>query len=880
MEKKRLSIPLRGINTAMNDISVPDGACSSISNLRFHNGEWVAMGKLSASESTYEKEVELPFTYHIHITDDGTKNKICLRTYLAGTSGRTYSYYLVAVGSTTIRLFSFEEVAEKPSIPTNLKVSSFGNALNVSWGEEGNRTTRYFVWENGEYKEFTIPQPCTIIESVKSSTPYTSMAHTIAANLLYVPTWRLYKKDTGEFLYPTSNVQNEWWGELCYIVAYRMKDGSLLSPSNIGLLCSEEKDDNQMIVALRDDDEIAFIKKYADITEFPASAKDAVIDSNTLRRFIPKLSISIPAINTSLIDSVALFCTRVNPIYEFEKLNQAVAKIDENIKLDEGASHFYYADNKLPTQPFYLVDEKKVGGSASTWEVELDWLKLDNITTKSTVYEPIQAHRMDAQTTFNYNSRVHLGDITTNLYKTIIPEASVIIKANASDGDLNVQFRLSNGTSISAEVSTKSFSGNSLASGNFITLPSPIVSYPDYRCSSFVVEALYNTTAAGVAQSNSHTSSFKMQPATANNFAYYIAAPTSEGKYTKRLVLSNNVLGSLKEFTPDKPTYREKNRIQATAIDNPYSFPFAQSYNVGNDSSQILGLSTIADAQPDSTFYGVFPLYVFTSDGIFALRAGQGEVLYSGTEFVNHDVLVNKSIISTNGSVVYATPEGLKALSERTAVVISADVNRDGDTIKDWSKAQFAMYWPFNELLVIDNNTFLVCSLAKSVWYQRPYPTGSNAIIKHIFVGGDMIDIAYIRQQQQGDVITQTPRTTSISTAKESSLEGGAPTALIIQTRPIKFESVNSFKKLNALVVRFLQGDAGHYTLLVEGSNDMKSWRTLKNLSGSASSAVCALRFPQSTRFVRFKFTLNTRSFTRFNSFDVEYIERYSRQLR
>ena len=881
MEKKRVSIPLRGVNTTMNDIGVPDGACSTISNLRYHNGEWIAMGKLSTSESQYEQEVELPFTYHIHTTDDGKQNKIVLKA-IKGTSGvGRYSYYLRSLGEQNQNLLLFSEnvLASNLVAPTNLKVTSFGNVLNVSWEESEERVTRYFVWKNGSYKEFVIPTPCAVTESVKSSTPYTSSAHKYMATL-YRPYWSLYKKDSGEFLYPTTNAKNEWWGELCYIVAYRMKDGSLLSPSNMGLLCSEEKDEHTLVVATNNDDDILFVKRYADATEWPVSAADAKIESTTLRRFIPQLSISIPATDSDLIDSVALFCTRINPIYDFDKLNQTVAKIEAEVEITEGESHFHYADNKLPTQPFYLVDEKKLGGSATTWNVELDYLKLQDITTKPVVYKPIMAHGLSAETNYVYNSRVHMGDVTSHLIKPTISEVSVTIKANASDGDLNMQFRLSNGTSISAEVSTKDFTGGTIATSSFITLPSPIVSYPDYRCSSFVVEALYNESIAGVSQSKSHTSSFKMQPATANNFAYYIAAPTSEGKYTKRLALNDNVLGSLKEFTPDKPTYREMNRIQVTEINNPFSFPFANSYNFGNESSQILGLSTIADAQPDSTFYGAFPLYTFTSDGIFALRAGQGEVLYAGSEFVNHDVLINKSIISTNGSVVYATSEGLKALAERTAAPISADINMDGENVKDWSKCLFAINREFNELCVVDEKSFFVYSLSNGVWYQRPYPTGSNAIIKHLFMGSDILDIAFVRQVTQGEQITNTPRTMTIGINKESSLSNGAPTMIKVATRAIKFDSINSFKKIHALVVRFLQESAGSYTLLVEGSNDMKNWRTLKDLSGSASSAVCALRFPQSTRFVRIAFTINIRSYARFTSFDVEFMDKYSRQLR
>lgn len=872
MERKRLTIGLKGVNTSLNDLAVPDGACEDISNLRFHNGEWVAMGNLTTyTKGPFERMSRLPRVLHMHEVED-SKNAIVKVLTNSSMDTINIGYYPNSSGTFT-SLVKVSGAMPYLDVPQSLdvKVTSYGNVLFIDYQFEGEKKQNIFVWKDGKYEEFIIPAPVTITESVESSTP--AKPTQVAQNAVAV--WQLMD-GSKNITRPTSNNKGEWWGELCYVAAYRMKDGSLIAPSSLGILCSEESDDVTMYVGGGDG-------MYAFFTSSLDGGSAADVVSNKLRYFLPKLSISIPSnINTSLIESVALFTTRINPIYDNDKICEVRDKYDTATTEDTLRHYNFYADNNLPNQPLYMVEEFKLSSTTTSVKISLDWEKLKNITTQPITYKPIQAHSMVGAVNYDYNSRLHMGDITTTLMRPTIPSLSVLVRANeAENSQMGLLFSLSNGSSVRADITNPNLVTTLGIPKNQIKLPSPIISYPDYRATSARVEVVYTDTTT-----KDFVRSFSMRPATANNFAYYIVPSTSEEKYPKIIEGGSNVIfvggGTLTELTTEKPTFEERNRIQATVVNNPFSFPFENSYNIGNEDSHILGLNTIADQQPDSTFYGVFPLYIFTSDGIFALRAGQGEILYAGSEFVNHDILTNPKTISMNGSVVYVTKEGIKAISERTAVVISADVNSIQGNALDWRKAQFSVNWEFNELWVLLDGKVYIYSSPNNVWYGRTLPLKQNDTLVYTNTLRDTIYLGYSHSTISGDKVEVLYYYTYFDVNTQTSPASAAPPPPIsFKTRPVKLESVNAFKKINALVARFMHQSGGQqYTLTIEGSNDLKSWRVLRSVSGTATHSVGIMRFPQSTRYIRISFTSNIRSFTTFNGIDIEFTERYGRKLR
>lgn len=118
----------------------------------------------------------------------------------------------------------------------------------------------------------------------------------------------------------------------------------------------------------------------------------------------------------------------------------------------------------------------------------------------------------------------------------------------------------------------------------------------------------------------------------------------------------------------------DTNRIQVTEQNNPLYFPAKNSYRIGNPEDVIIACASINEAISEGQ-YGRFPLYIFTSSGMFTMEQGDGVVLYAAVNRLNNEVLVKKySWLSMDMSIVYATKQGLKVISGRESQEISVPV--------------------------------------------------------------------------------------------------------------------------------------------------------------------------------------------------------------
>lgn len=121
-------------------------------------------------------------------------------------------------------------------------------------------------------------------------------------------------------------------------------------------------------------------------------------------------------------------------------------------------------------------------------------------------------------------------------------------------------------------------------------------------------------------------------------------------------------------------TYRDKNRIQFSRLNNPFVFDAANSYRASN--GEILAVSSISEPISEGQF-GQFPIVAFTSEGIYALNQGSGDVLISTIVPMNSDVLnIEANVAQVPGAIVYTTDEGLKMLSNRNSQLISANIEQ------------------------------------------------------------------------------------------------------------------------------------------------------------------------------------------------------------
>jgi hypothetical protein len=129
---------------------------------------------------------------------------------------------------------------------------------------------------------------------------------------------------------------------------------------------------------------------------------------------------------------------------------------------------------------------------------------------------------------------------------------------------------------------------------------------------------------------------------------------------------------NLEQFNNDPVTDFSPNEIKVSETNNPFYFSNKSVYRVGN--GEILGLATVSQRISEGSF-GQYPLYVFTTTGIYSLAVGSGEVAYSQESApTSYEIPTSKAICETSGGVVFTSKRGLCIIFGQGVELLSAQL--------------------------------------------------------------------------------------------------------------------------------------------------------------------------------------------------------------
>lgn len=138
---------------------------------------------------------------------------------------------------------------------------------------------------------------------------------------------------------------------------------------------------------------------------------------------------------------------------------------------------------------------------------------------------------------------------------------------------------------------------------------------------------------------------------------------------------------TFKEITDDKRLVAEPSeerrvnnsgKIYTSEVNNPFIFPLGGINTIGT--GRVVGISTVTKALSQGQF-GQFPLYVFSTEGVWAMEVGSNG-LYSSIKPVSRDVCINgESITQTDDAVLFVTEQGVMYLDGSNVVSISDMMN-------------------------------------------------------------------------------------------------------------------------------------------------------------------------------------------------------------
>lgn len=861
--RERVSVGLSGIDTSTPDDIVQDGKCETLHNMRYEADAWRPVHPYSSKTASIENPFfKQSIVYH-HPQAGDNKYIVLQKRVLNQMPEFAYLLYDNDTNSSVvIAIFSEEQT-----------VSHFGNMLRFT----ANGKTAFYLLNNGTYKAYSTPSSPRISIS-NTDNKYASLPDWVRIServldtsyagdgkykslykadkwypkdklgdiLLSISEWNDFAKrnssnwspispdiyamwllsdaDAQDSLIPLrpasysdERIDGAWHGEIALFATYRTADGEDINPSALALCLSDNELPN---VTIKQD---AFFSQYSsDYTpyndpsrrfigcEVPLAYYDDISVADIreycpYKYILPTISVDIDrGINTSIITSMAIYATRINPIFD-ASLNVSTGTEIPPKKL--------WAQNNLPEQPFYLVKEFNFEGEDVNEYIDHYSLELGSLILQQSlgnrIYTPAVTHTISGDTSFDYNNADHIGGV-----HTIFREDGILSDAlyHADNGMPSTPY-------ITIPIGDREYKvkGTTIDSTGPLNAPyNMILSYHDYRAKRFIV-------------STSPTQyEFTLRSAKANNIAYYVARSNDRYKYNPFTVSSGRLPEIHISLPSTSDTLYEPNRIQVSAANNCLSFPFDRSYSVGSSFNRIIAMQSAAIKIGDEKV-GSLPLYVFTSEGIYALRAGES-TLYAAVSPINYDKIINPNTLAINGAIVYITERGVHLLTNNGTQVISTPINDSNNTPPLDFLRSCALIYPKEHNEIILHNDALgygkayVYNIEAGYWSTRDLK-GYKLNTDELVDGVEIYDLA------------------NEDESKSLNCE--------IVTRPLKLGDVE-FKRLETIIPRMSLNEQTNAAITISGAVQRGGFYEMRYLEHTASSPydeVVIRRTPFSARY-------------------------------
>lgn len=279
------------------------------------------------------------------------------------------------------------------------------------------------------------------------------------------------------------------------------------------------------------------------------------------------------------------------------------------------------------------------------------------------------------------------------------------------------------------------------------------------------------------------------------------------------------------------------NKIYTSEVNNPFYFPLLGINTVGT--GNILGICAAAKALSEGQF-GQFPLYAFTTEGVWALEVSATGT-YSAKQPITRDVCINPdSITQIDSAVLFATDRGIMHISGSTVQCISDNLKTEElFSIADLPKSE-ALINIFNgkadesekitlaDVSLLPFDEFLAgCRMVYD--YTHQHIIAYNPAVRYAYVYSLKSQTwGMMRSDIVGNVNSYPEALAMADGAKLVDFSKPLAehiTALVI-TRPFKLDDVNAFKTINTIIQRGMFRSP-HISQVLYGSNDLYNWHTV-----------------------------------------------------
>lgn len=337
----------------------------------------------------------------------------------------------------------------------------------------------------------------------------------------------------------------------------------------------------------------------------------------------------------------------------------------------------------------------------------------------------------------------------------------------------------------------------------------------------------------------------------------------------------------------DERTISVPNKIYTSEVNNPFYFPTTGINTVGTGT--ILGICAAVKALSQGQF-GQFPLYAFSTDGVWALEVSSTGS-YSAKQPVTREVCINsKSITQMDSAVLFATNRGIMLIQGSTATCITDSINNQVPLSLpdlphiDKVQALYKSLLSDSHGALLDSVTIIFPFISYLADCRMVFDyTHQRIILYNIYLA-----YAYVYSLQThewgmmlcnlADTINSYPDALAMdgdgNLVNFSETEATSGASLLL-TRPFKLDDPNILKTIDTLIVRGTFRN-GHVHTILYASNNLFDWHLV------ASSVDQYIRGITGTPYKYFRLALvcNLQKGESVYSFTTQYTSRFSNRPR
>ena len=271
------------------------------------------------------------------------------------------------------------------------------------------------------------------------------------------------------------------------------------------------------------------------------------------------------------------------------------------------------------------------------------------------------------------------------------------------------------------------------------------------------------------------------------------------------------------------------NKIYTSEVNNPFYFPLLGINTVGT--GEIKGICSAAKALSQGQF-GQFPLYAFTTEGVWALEVSSTGT-YSARQPITRDVCINPDgITQLDSAVLFPTDRGIMLISGSQTQCISEAINSE----YPFDATQLPGFTKLHAMLGHEPATDKCLPTLPFTEFLKKCQMIYDYVHQRVIVYAPSVTYAYVyslKTQQWGMIFSRLsshlnsyPDALAVD-ASNAVLNFSVPKADAVKclytTRPLKLEAANILKTIDSVIQRGLFRKAGVATALY-GSRDLVNW--------------------------------------------------------